>query len=104
MLTRKVKRIICELKRLGPDKLILFGSYARASQDKDSDIDIIFIKKRFPESRIIDRIHSIYKMLTISGVDVIPYTPREISRRLKFNDFFLEDALSDGIVLYEKKA
>lgn len=104
MLTRKVKRIICQLRSLGPDKLILFGSYARSTQDKDSDIDIIFIKNKFSESRIVDRIQSIYKMLTISGVDVIPYTPQEIRQRLKFNDFFLEDALNEGIVLYEKKA
>jgi predicted nucleotidyltransferase len=37
-----VKTIITTVK---PDKIILFGSYARGDYGKDSDIDIMILKK-----------------------------------------------------------
>ena len=102
-LTTKIKKTVLQLKKLNPDKIILFGSYAKNQQDENSDIDILFIKEKFKERRIIDRIHSIYKKITVSGADIIPYTPMEIQQRIGFNYFFLQDALKEGIVLYEKK-
>ena len=102
-LNKKIIRVTAELKKFHPDKLILFGSYAKNGQNKNSDIDILFIKAKFLQKRMVDRIRSIYTSLPITGVDIIPYTPMEIKHRIKFNDFFLKDALTEGIVLYEKK-
>jgi predicted nucleotidyltransferase len=36
-----------------PDKIILFGSYARGDNGKSSDIDILILKKNLTNERII---------------------------------------------------
>ena len=41
------KEIVERLKPLNPDKIILFGSYAYGTPNKNSDIDICVIKKDY---------------------------------------------------------
>ncbi len=40
-----IKEIISQLKRLDPDKVILFGSYAWGTPDAESDIDLFIVNK-----------------------------------------------------------
>ncbi|MDZ7262577.1 MAG: nucleotidyltransferase domain-containing protein [candidate division KSB1 bacterium] len=41
----KLDRVIECLKRYEPEKIILFGSYARGEVDESSDVDFVVIKK-----------------------------------------------------------
>ena len=41
----KLKRAIECIKKYKPEKIILFGSYARGDADKYSDLDFVVIKK-----------------------------------------------------------
>ena len=40
-----VQNIINQLKPYQPEKIILFGSYAHGQPSKDSDVDLVVIKK-----------------------------------------------------------
>ena len=72
----ELKMIIIESEK--PDKIILFGSYARGTASEDSDLDLMIIKEsslprpyRGKETR---------KKLSrfVIPKDIIFYTPREI--------------------------
>ncbi|MCM8801003.1 MAG: nucleotidyltransferase domain-containing protein [Candidatus Omnitrophica bacterium] len=98
------KQIVESLKFYHPEKIILFGSYARGKPAKDSEIDLLVIKstkkdhyRRIPEVRAY--LHHLDK-----AFDILVMTPKEINKRLKLGDFFIEDIIKKGKILYEKKS
>ncbi|MBI4252677.1 nucleotidyltransferase domain-containing protein [Candidatus Uhrbacteria bacterium] len=101
-LTKVTRRIAREYK---PEKIILFGSYAWGRPTRDSDFDLCIIKKVgetkkdfFAEHK---KVHDI-----INGeiaVDILVYSPAKIRRRLDLGDFFVEDIVTKGRIIYEKK-
>ena len=58
-------------EEFGAEKVILFGSYANGTAQKDSDVDLLV------------------------------RTPEKIRQRLEFGDQFIKDILKGGKVLYE---
>jgi predicted nucleotidyltransferase len=95
-----VKRI---LKISNPDKIILFGSYARGGPTVARDIDILIIQPsdspRYKRSRPV--------RLALKGLfpskDIVVYTPEEVSEWKSASTSFIATVLKDGIVLYERK-
>lgn len=87
-------------KEFKPEKIILFGSYAWSKPGPDSDVDL-FIIKNMPERRI-ERARRVREIIWGSGlpIDILVYTPGEVQRRLDFEDFFIEDIITKGKVLY----
>jgi len=85
-----------------PEKIILFGSYAYGKPRKDSDIDLLIIKKT--KLRHIDRAIKIREILEEENrsfaIEPLIYTPKEIAKRLKMGDDFIRAILEKGIVLY----
>ena len=85
-----------------PQKVILFGSYAYGEPDEDSDIDLLIIKDT--DKRPIERWIEVKRLLRDRNrrVSVSPlvYTHREIEHRLAIKDFFLQEVLEKGEVLY----
>ena len=109
---KKLKRIINDLKPYNPEKIILFGSYARGDSRKDSDIDLLIIKKTKKSlMKRIDEVTSlIYKKEYYTDdekfpgdVDVIVYTPSQLKYRRDLGDFFVKRILKEGKVIYERK-
>ena len=99
----EIKQIVKNLKKYNPEKIILFGSYVWGEPKKDSDIDILIIKKtekspyqRIPEAR--KYLRSINKPF-----DILVMKPDEVEKRLKLGDFFIEEIIKNGRVLYESK-
>ena len=45
------KEIVEVLKPLDPDKIVLFGSFAKGSADEGSDIDLLLVKKQIENLR-----------------------------------------------------
>ena len=95
---------IAEKIRAGynPVKIILFGSLARGTANKDSDIDLLIVKqtskpfhKRWAE---VCRIVSDLRRDIAFSPFVI--TPRELRRRLAEKDPFILGILEEGKVLY----
>jgi len=99
-----------ELKRLlepvftetGTLKAIVFGSVARGTGTRKSDLDLMIVKDtarrffdRFDEySGILDRIGN-------RGVDMLIYTPEELERIS--HRPFIRTILAEGEVLYERR-
>lgn len=94
------KRIV---KEFNPEKIILFGSVARNKQNKNSDVDLLIIMDH--KGRGVEQAFRIRKSIPVSfPLDIIVRKPKEILKRLEAGDFFIEEILTDGIVLYERNS
>jgi predicted nucleotidyltransferase len=86
-----------------PKKVILFGSYAYGQPSEDSDIDLFIVKNT--DKKPIDRWTEIKRLLRdlTRTVPVSPlvYTEQELEARKAIKDFFVEEILEKGEVLYE---
>jgi len=109
-LNKKLKQIIKDLNPYQPDKVILYGSYAKGNPKKESDIDLLIIKKT--DKDYFENVREICQLLRpkkyygtskyIKGIDPIIYTPSQIKKRIMINDFFIKDILKEGKIIYEK--
>jgi len=100
-----IKNISNRLKPLFKDKdvekAILFGSYARGSQTRKSDLDLVIILET--DKRFFDRyddFNEIHELFKEGCVDLLIYTPKEfkeISHRK-----FIKKILGEGKTVYER--
>ena len=89
-------------KQFKPQKIILFGSYARGNPRPESDVDLLVVMDtKLKESRQSLEIRR--SLGVMFGLDLIVRTPKRLSQRLKMGDSFLEDVLKEGKVLYESR-
>ncbi|NJK82173.1 MAG: nucleotidyltransferase domain-containing protein [Chloroflexaceae bacterium] len=89
-------------RRFQPQTLILFGSYAYGQPTNDSDIDMLIIMPfSGSPARVASTIRMQLERYPAAGLDLVVHTPDDITRRLKENDYFLQDILTHGKVLYE---
>jgi len=103
----KMDRIVSLLaKKYRPEKMILFGSAAAGITYRDSDIDLVVIKKT--ERRFYDRIGDVLHILWSGaetpkiGVDVLVYTPDEFQEMSRGNYFIRDEVLGKGQIVYER--
>lgn len=98
-----LKRVLERLKEYQPEKIILFGSYARGETDEYSDLDFVIIKKT--DKRFLERLIEVAKLIDndLGDVDVFVYTPEEFERMIECGNPFIERVLKEGRTLYEKK-
>jgi len=92
-----VNRIATEFK---PQRIILFGSYANGTVQPESDVDLLIIMKtNLREAQQALQIRQFIKPLF--GVDILVYQPDQVEQRIKLGDSFLQEVISNGIVIYE---
>ncbi len=106
MLNDKILKQItaCVLKVSKPEKIIMFGSYARKEADEDSDLDLLVIKQE-----IADRGKEMIKIRNAIGdvgigVDVIVCSEAYVNEWGHVHSTLIHQALKEGMVLYEKSA
>lgn len=93
--------IIKRLKKYNPEKIILFGSWARGDQQEGSDVDLLVIKKT--KTKPQDRFSEVAKYLPRDiAVDAIVYTPGELVEARKKNRLLIENILDEGREIYAK--
>ncbi len=97
---RAMARQIAE--QFKPQRIVLFGSYARGNPRPESDVDMLVIMDtRLRESQQSLQIRRSLRILF--GLDLIVHTPKRLAERLEMGDCFLQDVLKEGKVLYEAR-
>ncbi|HBT19929.1 MAG TPA: nucleotidyltransferase domain-containing protein [Peptococcaceae bacterium] len=100
ILTEELKRIVSTAAEMGAEKIILFGSLARGDVGRESDIDLLIVKKT--NKRFLDRLDEFYSRIQPRvAVDVLVYTPEELES-LAETRRFVKEILAEGVVVYEK--
>jgi predicted nucleotidyltransferase len=93
-----VDRIV---RTIHPQKIILFGSWARGDARPDSDLDILVIAES-SEPRCT-RSSPLYGVLSdiLIAMDIVVYTPEEVAEWSEVQAAFITTAVREGKVLYE---
>lgn len=107
---KRIRKIILDIaekikRNYNPEQIILFGSYAYGQPTRDSDIDMLIVKRTKKKS--MDRWMEVRKMMHDSnrGIPFSPLilTPKELEYRLSLGDDFFREILEHGKILYERK-
>jgi predicted nucleotidyltransferase len=84
-----------------PERIILFGSYARGNFNADSDLDLLVIISGVRHLRQESiRVRRALRGL-LAPVDIIIATPEQIQRLGNTSGLIYQSALQEGKVLYE---
>ena len=90
-------------EKFKPQKIILFGSYARGNPRPESDVDLLVVMDTpLKESRQSLEIRRYLDVMF--GMDLIVHTPKRLKERVDMGDWFLRDVLKEGKVLYESSS
>lgn len=95
--------LVKRLKPLEPEKIILFGSFARGNANPNSDVDLLIIKRT--KKRPADRIAEVLPLVwgNIPHIEPQVMTPAEFNRSIAENRFFItQEVLKHGRTIYEK--
>ena len=87
-----------------PDKIVLFGSHARGEARPGSDLDLLVIApSTLPRWQ---RTPPLYRLLAGMGVpkDIIWWTSEEVKEWRGVKSHFINTAMREGKVLYERSA
>ena len=88
-------------KEYRAEKVILFGSYARGEATEDSDIDLFIVAPT--KERFFQRMATVRRLIRDlrNGLPVAPIvlTAKELEKRKKAEDPFVEEILVAGIPL-----
>ena len=96
-----VKKIVQEIQ---PEKIILFGSYARGDFERDSDLDLFIIKDSEESSRRTRRKVEALLWGRRFPMDLIVRKQKEVDWNFRAkNPFYLHHIFREGKVLYEKE-
>jgi uncharacterized protein len=97
LLAEVVRRIVDVAQ---PERIILFGSAARGEMGRDSDIDLLIIKRGIQNKRRVANEISAALTGLRESFDVIVATPEEVERYGGSPALIFWDALREGRTLY----
>lgn len=87
--------------RFKPQKIILFGSYARGDFNRDSDVDLLIVMdtrgRHRPSLDIRQQVPFEF------AVDLIVMNEKRMRWRVEQGDFLVREALAQGKVMYEAR-
>ena len=98
-----------KLAELDPYMVLLFGSYANGTSDKDSDIDLLVVTNDNFMPQSFKEKHEIYKLVSQKirsvkcqiSVDLIVHTKPMYQSFIKQNSSFAREIITRGKVIYE---
>ena len=95
-----VRRIV---RLIHPEKIVLFGSYAREDSRSESDIDLLVIADSTEPS--YRRAAPLYGALSdiLFPMDILVYSPSEVKEWSNVRQAFVTTAVREGKVIYENK-
>ena len=100
---RELDRIVHRLTALDPERIVLFGSFARGDFHEGSDIDLMVILDT--NERYVDRLGRVLAAVDPDRFDIEPhvYTPAEYATLKRQGSVLVEAAETEGKVLYERR-
>jgi predicted nucleotidyltransferase len=85
-----------------PQKIILFGSWARGERDPHSDIDLLVIQEsNLPRPQRYAQVRRLFWGMGIP-MDILVYTPEEFARYQSVPGSFTNTVAREGRVLYAR--
>jgi predicted nucleotidyltransferase len=85
-----------------PQKIILFGSWARGERGPHSDIDLLVIQESdLPRLRRYAQVRRLFWGMGLP-MDILVYTPEEFARYQSVPGSFTHTVANEGKVLYER--
>lgn len=89
-------------RKFHPNKIILFGSHAYGKPTQESDVDLLVVMKTI--QRPVEQATAIRQAVDFPfPVDLLVRTQKQIEERLQLSDLFIQEILSQGIVLYKMR-
>lgn len=96
----ELARVLVGLRRYRPQKVILFGSFARGDYHAGSDLDLLIIKET--KRPFVERIGEVLAFCDYSiPLEPLVYTPEEFARMCEEGNPFIEQILREGRIIYE---
>lgn len=97
---REVMKCLSEC--CGAEEIVLFGSYARGDHKRYSSMDILVIAKT--ELPFVERILRALDCIPEAeiGVEVLVYTPEEITQKIEEGESFVVSAMNEGVLIWRK--
>lgn len=90
--------------RFAPERVVLFGSYARGNPREDSDVDLLVIMDHDKRKDVEQAIAIDVELPRKFPLDLIVRRPTEVKKRLAMGDTFIGTILGEGRVLHERRA
>jgi predicted nucleotidyltransferase len=99
-----IARLLDALRRYQPERVYLFGSWARGEADDLSDLDVVIIKRT--TAPFFDRLSQVASLLPagLGGVDVLVYTPEEFAAMQGDGNAFAEMIVEEAELIYAWEA
>ena len=96
-----VRRIVQDSQ---PDRILLFGSYARGDAGSDSDLDLLVVYNELPRSEKRSRAQHLYRLLWDLELptDIIIANGEDVDSRNQIAGHIYQPALSEGVAIYER--
>jgi predicted nucleotidyltransferase len=100
----RIRQLLDALRRYRPERVYLFGSWARGEEDDLSDLDVVVIKRT--SSPFFDRLREVLELLPpgTGGIDVLVYTPEEFEAMQREGNAFAEMIVEEGKLIYAGQA
>lgn len=100
---RKIESFVQQVaEEFAPERVVLFGSYARGEPTEDSDVDLLVIMAH--NNRNVEQSLDITRRVDRTfPLDLLVRTPQEVRQRLRQHDMFLTAILKEGKTLYERR-
>lgn len=98
-----LKQFVRELVKHNPEikKILLFGSFAKGESVPGSDVDLLIVLEDSDKS-FLNRVAKYMPNKFPVSVDVFPYTEAELETMVKEGNFFLRQALKEGVYLFKR--
>ncbi|MCL4513118.1 MAG: nucleotidyltransferase domain-containing protein [Candidatus Eremiobacteraeota bacterium] len=99
--TNRIKKKILQwIQPFSPEKVYLFGSWARNEADELSDLDLVIIKKT--SAPFFERLRQASECFPAEAgaVDLFVYTPEEFSQMKEEGNVFIQTIEEEGNLIF----
>jgi len=99
-ISKQLGQLLRQLLRYQPQRVYVFGSYAREEHDSLSDIDLVIVKET--DKPFFERMREVLSCVEHKGpIDILVYTPSEFEHMKEVHNAFIELLLEEGLCIYD---